>query len=95
MPELNFYPKTFLSAISYFTNMQCNGSCKQYKASGNTREGGRYEQGQKRCHRCEIYMVWEGLWCPYCGYLLRTKPRCTKLKRRLMLMKISKQESNL
>jgi hypothetical protein len=27
------------------------------------------------------------LWCPCCGYLLRTKPRGTKLKRRLLLMK--------
>ena len=75
--------------------MQCNGSCKKYKALGNTHEGGRYEQGQKRCHRCEIYINWEGLWCPCCGYLLRTKPRGTKLKRRLLLMKKARQESKI
>ena len=67
--------------------LYCNGHCQKYKASVNTREGGRYEQGQKRCHQCEIYMEWSGLWCPCCGYLLRTKPRDSKLKRRLSLMK--------
>ena len=73
--------------------MHCNGSCKKYKATGSTREGGRYEQGQKRCHRCEIYIEWEGLWCPCCGYLLRTKPRGTKPKRRKMLMRKSRLEN--
>ena len=67
--------------------MHCHGACQRYKASVNTREGGRYEQGQKRCHQCEIYIEWEGLWCPCCGYLLRTKPRGSKLKRRMHLMK--------
>lgn len=62
--------------------MHCNNSCIQYKAKANTYEGGRYEQGQKRCHQCEIYINWEGLWCPCCGYLLRTKPRSKKTKRR-------------
>ena len=41
--------------------MQCNGSCKNYKATNNTHVGGRYEQGQKRCNRCEIYIKWGGL----------------------------------
>ena len=67
--------------------MHCNESCKKYKAEANSHEGGRYEQGQKRCPECEIFMKWEGLWCPCCGRLLRTKPRSTRLKRRKMLMK--------
>jgi len=75
--------------------MQCNGSCKNYKATSNTHVGGRYEQGQKRCNRCEIYIKWDGLWCPCCGYLLRTKPRGTKLKRRILLMKKARQESRI
>ena len=43
-------------------------------------KGGRYEQGQKRCNTCELFIKWEGLWCPCCGRLLRTKPRAKKLK---------------
>jgi len=62
--------------------MTCNEICKKYKAQNNGLEG-RYEQGQKRCTNCEIYIKWEGLWCPCCGYLLRTKPRARKLKLKL------------
>jgi hypothetical protein len=31
------------------------------------------------------------LWCPCCGRLLRTKPRATKLTRRLLLMRKSRE----
>ena len=65
--------------------MHCNGSCKKYKAISNGQDGGRYEQGQKRCPQCELFIRWEGLWCPCCGRLLRTKPRARKLKQRLAL----------
>ena len=60
--------------------VHCNGSCKEYLAKGNSLEGGRYEQGQKRCPQCEVFIKWEGLWCPCCGRLLRTKPRAKKSK---------------
>lgn len=71
--------------------MHCNEICIKYKAKSNSPEGGRYEQGQKRCHECEIFIKWEGLWCPCCGHLLRTKSRGTKLKRRMLLMKQDKE----
>ena len=32
---------------------------------------------------CEIFINWEGLWCPCCGYRLRTKPRNLKYKAKL------------
>ena len=44
---------------------------------------GRYEIGQKRCQICEIFIKWDGLWCPCCGYRLRTKPRNLKYKAKL------------
>ncbi|WP_428327025.1 hypothetical protein [Nitrosopumilus sp.] len=62
--------------------MHCNGSCKKYKATSTSIDGGRYELGQKRCPECELFITWEGLWCPCCGRLLRTKPRAKKLKSR-------------
>ena len=68
--------------------MHCDDSCKQYKAITFSGEGGRYEQGQKRCPECELFIVWEGLWCPCCGRLLRTKPRARKLKNKLSLSRI-------
>ena len=60
--------------------MHCNGSCKKYMAKTTSFEGGRYEQGQKRCPQCEVFIQWEGLWCPCCGRLLRSKPRAKKSK---------------
>ncbi len=71
--------------------MHCHGHCTQFKAKSNSHEGGRYEQGQKRCPQCELFINWDGLWCPCCGRLLRTKPRATKLTRRIILMKKSKE----
>ena len=60
-------------------------ACTKYTAKGNSLEGGRYEQGQKRCPECEVFIEWEGLWCPCCGRMLRSKPRAKKLKQKLSL----------
>jgi len=54
--------------------MSCNDICKRYKITGNPRLR-RYENGQKRCHKCEIYIRWDGLFCPCCGYRLRINAR--------------------
>jgi len=48
---------------------------------------GRYAAGQKRCQICEIYMLYNGLDCPCCGYRLRTKPRRGKYKAQLVKAK--------
>jgi hypothetical protein len=48
---------------------------------------GRYATGQKRCQICELFIRWEGLWCPCCGYRLRTKPRNLKYKAKLKARK--------
>ena len=62
--------------------MVCKGVCIRHKASGPISYG-RYAAGQKRCQICEIFIKWDGLWCPCCGYRLRTKPRNKKYKARL------------
>jgi hypothetical protein len=59
--------------------MTCKEICKRYK-SQHLLSGGLYRHGIKRCQICEIYIKWEGLWCPCCGYKLRTKPRNKKYK---------------
>ncbi|HZC20317.1 MAG TPA: hypothetical protein VE223_01595, partial [Nitrososphaeraceae archaeon] len=54
---------------------------------------GRYVSGQKRCQICEIFIKWDGLWCPCCGYRLRTKPRNLKYKAKLRARKGQQEES--
>jgi len=54
--------------------MTCKGICIRHKAP-RPAIGNRYSTGQKRCQVCEIFLKWDGLWCPCCGYRLRTKPR--------------------
>jgi len=62
--------------------LSCKGTCEQYKA--NKPIGiGRYASGQKRCQICELYISWDGLWCPCCGYRLRCKPRNITYKDKL------------
>jgi len=67
--------------------MTCKGICVQYK-SNKPIKGGRYKDGQKRCQVCEIYIKVENLWCPCCGYRLRTKPR-----NRIYKIKLRNQEA--
>jgi hypothetical protein len=42
--------------------MPCKGICIRHKASG------RYATGSKRCQQCNLFIKWDGLWCPCCGY---------------------------
>jgi hypothetical protein len=62
--------------------MTCKGICIRHKAQKPVASG-RYASGQKRCQICEIFIKWDGLWCPCCGYRLRTKPRNLKYKAKL------------
>jgi hypothetical protein len=63
-------------------DMVCKGICIRHKAHKPV-DDGRYATGQKRCQVCEIFINWNGLWCPCCGYRLRTKPRNIKYKAKL------------
>ncbi|MGB6627546.1 MAG: hypothetical protein WBE61_05390 [Nitrososphaeraceae archaeon] len=62
--------------------MTCKGICIRHKAQKPVGSG-RYASGQRRCQICEIFIKWDGLWCPCCGYRLRTKPRNLKYKAKL------------
>ena len=64
------------------TKMTCKGICVRHKAQKPVGTG-RYASGQRRCQICEIFIKWERLWCPCCGYRLRTKPRNLKYKAKL------------
>jgi len=58
----------------------CKGKCGVYRSTKLANGQGRYSNGQRRCQICSIWIKWEGLWCPCCGYRLRTKPRNKKFK---------------
>jgi hypothetical protein len=60
--------------------MICKGICIRKKAFSNN-----YNNGQKRCQICELFIKWNGLRCPCCHCRLRTKPRNVKLKRRRLM----------
>jgi predicted amidophosphoribosyltransferase len=66
--------------------MVCKGICVRHKAMKPVGTG-RYSTGQKRCQVCEIFIKWDELWCPCCGYRLRTRPRNSKYKTKLQRRK--------
>ena len=64
--------------------MHCREICSEYSAKSKLlKEIGRYEDGQKRCSSCAIYINWNGTNCPCCGHILRIKPRGAKARNKL------------
>ena len=61
-------------------HMVCKGICLRHKAIRPTNGGCRYLKGQKRCQVCQVFIYWEGSYCPCCGYKLRLNPRNSKFK---------------
>ena len=55
----------------------CKGICVLHKVAS------RYATGRKRCKVCELFIKWDGSFCPWCGYNLRIRPRKSKYKARL------------
>ena len=62
--------------------MVCKGICEKYKSIKPKLNNSRYQAGQKRCTTCQIFIKWEGLWCPCCGVLLRKKSRTPRSRKR-------------
>lgn len=60
----------------------CKGTCIKFKAI--MYEGrNRYENGQKRCPVCEIFLMWEGIRCPCCTVKLRNTPRGNRARKEI------------
>lgn len=60
--------------------MACKNICIQYKPEKQSaRPRIRYTAGQKYCAICEVFIKWDGLRCPCCRQLIRTKSK--KLKK--------------
>jgi len=71
----------------------CKSLCEKYRGYRSNIIG-RYASGQKRCQICDIFLNYEGIYCPCCGYKLRTHPRNTFFKQKLRSLK-AKQEKAL
>mgnify|MGYP001167541317 FL=1 len=65
--------------------MTCKKICLDHKAENFGKN--RYLNNQKRCQICEIFIEWEGTWCPCCGYMLRTHPRNSKSRKKFDILK--------
>jgi hypothetical protein len=65
----------------------CKGTCSRYQAPMQVHRS-RYENGQKRCQVCCIFIVWTEDSCPCCGAKLRTKSRNHKSKTVLLIARI-------
>ena len=74
-------PKIFQKLI-----MACKGICDKYMAQKPLMSS-RYAAGQKRCSICEIFIKYAGIHCPCCGTMLRTNPRGTQDRQRLLLVR--------
>lgn len=66
--------------------MACQGICIRYKADKIAGHG-HYIVNHKRCQVCEIFINWEGLWCPCCNFRLRTLPRNASYKEKYKIKK--------
>ena len=64
--------------------MTCKGICLRHRAPKPI-QSSRYASGQKRCQSCEIFIKWDALWCPCCGFRLRSKPRNSAYKERFAI----------
>ena len=68
----------------YFHIMPCKGICDKYKAQKPAQTNDRYSYGQKRCNLCDIFIEWDGSRCPCCSGILRTRPRSTRHRIKIM-----------
>ncbi len=69
--------------VMFWIKLTCKGICHRYK--GPKPYGtGRYALGQKRCNSCDIFVEWNGVFCPCCGMKLRVTPRKRELKEKAL-----------
>ena len=69
--------------------MACKGTCIRHKTLR------RYTTGNKRCKHCNLFIKWEGFWCPCCGGRLRIGPRQFKYKEMLREQKVKENPNDL
>ena len=61
----------------------CKGLCESYKLT-SFKSTKRYEENQKRCSKCDVYIVSSDVRCPCCRCKLRITPRENKARKTLL-----------
>ena len=56
----------------------CKEICKGYSSIRDGQHGTRYDNGAVFCKHCNIFMKYEGKYCPCCGKCVRHSCRYTK-----------------
>ena len=74
--------------------MACKDICFRHRAPRPSGTG-RYYSGQKRCQVCNIFIIWNELWCPCCGFRLRSKPHNSLGKQKLARMRTKLQQAKM
>lgn len=69
-------------------HMTCKGTCIRYQIK-STSKNKHYDLGHKRCSTCEIFLDWDGIHCPCCNVILRTKPKNASARYQLLLVQQS------
>lgn len=64
--------------------MTCKGICNKFKPEKREYKEKMYEEDRKRCSVCEVYVHWSGTRCPCCKTMLRSKPRGSKIRKKLL-----------
>ena len=70
------YKTTQQAQITGGQKMTCKGLCDKYTRK-HRHHTSRYGGGQKRCKHCSVFLVWDGVFCPCCGYRLKTGPKAS------------------
>ena len=73
------------SMVQTFLMHSCNNVCIRYKANKPKDHKSRYGDGQKYCSGHCIFIKWDGLWCPCCGYFLKRGSKNRYLRKKLTL----------
>jgi len=56
----------------------CKGSCALTTYEPKKLVRNAVEHGYKRCRICNLFLKWEGIWCPCCSVRLSSKSKNNK-----------------
>jgi len=73
--------------------MACRNICERFNSRFTVGKA-HYGNGNKYCRRCEVYILYDGIFCPCCGMALRMSPTNKRDKERLRQLKLREEEQD-
>jgi hypothetical protein len=67
--------------------MACRNLCERFNSRFIV-GGSHYANGKKYCRRGEVYILYDGIFCPCCGMVLGTSPTNKRDKERLRQLQL-------